>query len=244
MAWWGELRLGREDAAWLDLERREALGPPPGDRYKPFQRLGTYARFSPWKANLIRALKLRSPDESTLASLKDFARLGGLMDIPEEQTGTGHILVQKGTDVSQRTRRHDRPRRGGPHDGPARPGGGRTELRRPGWGVDARAAATAAGVAGAPRRTRTLPRFSAGRFRPNVARRAAPLEGTDKARALYALGRDAVARYDTARAAELEARAPACRGRPLPPHCGTPTCCMPSSSRHVGTSTAHYARAR
>ncbi len=204
MAWWGELRLGREDAAWLDLERREALGPPPGDRYKPFQRLGTYARFSPWKANLIRALKLRSPDAATLASLKDFARLGSLMDIPEEQLALGHILVQKGTDVSQRTA------------GMIGLAGGDLMMGRPGLAVDElNAAARMGSTRELQLQLREWPVHLAalglypGSPRVDSARTwlvSAPLDGTDKARALYALGRDAIARYDTARAAELEAQ--------------------------------------
>ena len=52
MAWWGELRLGARTPAWHDLSRPEGAGPAARRPLPPFQRLGTYARFSPWKANL------------------------------------------------------------------------------------------------------------------------------------------------------------------------------------------------
>lgn len=202
MAWWGELRLGREDAAWLDLERRQALGPPPGDRYRPFQRLGTYARFSPWKADLIRRVKLRNPDATTLSSLRDFARLGSLMDIPEEQLALGRVLVTKGVDVPQRTA------------GMIGVAGGNLMLGRPGLAMaQLDSASRMSGTRELQFQQHEWPLHLAAlglladSARVDSARswlEHAPLEGSAKARALYALGRDAIAGRDTVRAAAVE----------------------------------------
>ena len=201
MAWWGELRLGRERRAWQDLERRQALGPPPGDRYKDFQRLGTWARFSPWKAKLAHLLWFRSPSDMMLSSLADFARLGNLMDIPVEQLALGSILAEDGKDGRQRAA------------GLIGQAGGHLMLGQPGAAM-ARLD-SASDVLNTPEmrlQQREWPVHLAalGLFfdtaRVNSARawlETTPLEGNARVRALYALGQDAMARGDTGRAAEV-----------------------------------------
>lgn len=204
MAWWGELRLGREDRAWHDLERRKALGPPPGDPYAPFQRLGTYARFSPWIANLVRFLMLRSPDKSTLESLQNFARLGNLMDIPEEQLALSQILVSKGETVPQRAA------------GWIGLAGGDLMLGRPEAALaELDSASASLGTTEMQLQQREWPvHLAALGLYFDSARVASartwfettPLQGRDRVRALYALGRDAIARQDTVRAAQVESQ--------------------------------------
>jgi tRNA A-37 threonylcarbamoyl transferase component Bud32/tetratricopeptide (TPR) repeat protein len=202
MAWWGELRLGREGRAWQDLERRQALGPPPGDRYQPFQQLGTWARFSPWKASLAHLIRLRSPSDTLLASLKDFARLGSLMDIPAEQLALGSILVEKGADGNQIGA--GLIGRAGAHLMMGRPRAAMAQLD------------SAASILDTPEmrlQQREWPVHLAAlglyfdSARVAAARRwleTEPLQGTDRARALYALGRDAAARGLTARAQQAQ----------------------------------------
>ncbi len=76
MIWWGALRLGLESVAREALARREALGLPPGDTYKPFQELGLDARFHPWRAEVRRFFLLRLLDDETLRLLARYTRLG------------------------------------------------------------------------------------------------------------------------------------------------------------------------
>jgi serine/threonine protein kinase/tetratricopeptide (TPR) repeat protein len=203
MAWWGELRIGRERQAWDDLARRKALGPPPGDRYPPFQRLGTYARFSPWKANLARFLLLRNPSESELKSLTDFARLGNLMDIPEEQLALGEILSNKGTKVPQRAA--GKIGLAGAHLMLGRPTAAQSEL-------DLAAGTLKTSEMKLQQREWPVHLASLNLYfdtlQVDSARAwlaSAPLQGNERVRALYALGRDAAARRDTTRLMSLEA---------------------------------------
>jgi len=203
MAWWGDLRLGREREAKRDLEQREALGPPPGDRYKPFQRLGTYARFAPWKADVARFILLRSPDKATLTSLADFARLGTIMDVPNEQLALGKILASKGLTGPQRAA------------GLLGLAGAHLMLGRPSAAFTQMDAASV--LLGTPEmqlQQREWPlHLSALGLLDDTTRVAdarrwletAPLHGNARVRALYALGRDAIARGDRVRADSLVA---------------------------------------
>lgn len=198
IAWWGDLRLGREQEANWDLERREALGPPPGDRYKPFQRLGTYARFAPWKADIARLLLLRSPNEATLTSLTDFARLATIMDVPREQLALGQILAMKGLTGNQRGA--GLLGLAGAHLMLGRPAAAFTELE---------AASTLLGTAELQLQEAEWALHLAAlgllddSVRVSGARKwlaSTALRGNARVRAMYALGRDALSRGDTAEA--------------------------------------------
>ncbi len=229
IAWWGNLRLGREREAKLDLRRREALGLPPGDTYKPFQHLGTFARFSPWRADLARWLLLRSPSKKELESLTRFARLGTLMDIPSEQLALGNILSTKGLSVDQRAA--GRLGLAAAHLMLGRPGeamvqfdSGATLLGTPEMQLQQREWPVQLSALG-------LLHDSAMVERARSWLETAPLAGTERVRALYALGRDAMARGDTARAAKVTDQLLAIAG-------------SPSAARHAALLGAELAAAR
>jgi hypothetical protein len=230
MAWWGDMRLGREREAKLDLERREALGPPPGDRYRPFQQLGIYARFAPWKADLARFFRLRSPDEATLTSLADFSRLATIMDVPNEQLALGSILASKGLTGEQRAA------------GLIGLAGGNLMLGRPNAAlVELDSASNVLGTTEMQLQDREWPLhlFALGLFDDTVRVTAArswlestKLEGNARVRALYALGRDAVARGDTVRAARMASQLVGLGDT------------LPSAARHAALLNSELAAAR
>jgi len=91
---WGNLRAGREDAAWRQFRRRAALVAP-DDTHQRLHRFGIWARFSPWKARLVRTLVLRWQGREFLEELTKVFRLGLSMDIPEQQVAIGQLLEAK-----------------------------------------------------------------------------------------------------------------------------------------------------
>jgi len=230
IAWWGNLRLGREREAWDDLARREALGPPPGDTYKDFQHLATYARFSPWRATVARTVLLHSPDRSTLNSLSNFTRLGTLMDIPHEQLALGNILVSRHLSEDQL------------YSGLLGLASAELMLGRPGAAlVQLDSASTLVGTAEMQLQQREWPVHLAalGLFADTarVARARAWLEtamlnDSASVRALYALGRDAAAGRDTIRLASLVAQLAVLGHR------------LPSATRHATLLAAELVAAR
>ena len=105
--------------------------PATGGPIQDFQRLGTWARFSPWKAKLAHLLWFRSPSDMMLSSLADFARLGNLMDIPVEQLALGSILAEDGNGRQAARGRIDRTGRRPPDAGTARRGDWHGSTRPP-----------------------------------------------------------------------------------------------------------------
>jgi tetratricopeptide (TPR) repeat protein len=93
LAIWGNLRIGREDSAWRQFRRRQAIVPP-GDERGFFQRFAIWSRFSPWKAGLVRTLLLRRLKESQSRELDNVVRLGLSMDVPDQQAALGRLLAR------------------------------------------------------------------------------------------------------------------------------------------------------
>jgi hypothetical protein len=92
----------------LELRRRLATGPLPGDRYKVrFMQLAYDARFHPWRAWL-KLQGLKYADDSTLARLTQVARLGApWFDIPTTQVELCRILLANATTDSARASAHN-----------------------------------------------------------------------------------------------------------------------------------------
>jgi hypothetical protein len=98
---WGNIRMGREEQAWSDFNRRQALVDG-NDRYGRFQRLAIWARFKPWWAHVVQAIRFAQPDAKTLKALAELSRLGTYFDIPAIQDDLGGVLVRHGTTKDQR----------------------------------------------------------------------------------------------------------------------------------------------
>lgn len=90
---WGNVRLGRQDSAKADLERRMRLVGDSPDRNGPFQRFASWSRFDPGLAKVVRAWRFRSPSDAMMSALVDFTRLGTMFDIPETQIYLGTVMV-------------------------------------------------------------------------------------------------------------------------------------------------------
>ena len=195
MAWWGELRLGRGDAAWHDLRRGRRWALHRGTATSRSSGWAPTHASRPGRRELVRSFKLRNRPSRDPEVAQGFRAprqphghsRGATRTRARSSSSQGHRRAAAGS-------RHDRARRRAPHAGPSsrwrqteldcgRPAGKTREmqLQQREWPVHLASLGP-------------VLRHAAGGLRASLAWQRTAAGQRQGVRALYALGRDAVAR--------------------------------------------------